>query len=147
MLEIKNLKGMDKKEAEALVDKYYFENGVTYNGDEFWSLYENSFIPTCKKVLTYNNELDKLDGQEVYLGYLPKYDVFVSGWDVYECEDGKYHYTNTVYFKYEDNIFTELSNTQNILDFALFFGYDFFYSEGYDYVQNLPTTVIDIRLD
>lgn len=103
--EILDVKGMDKEKATKVIDEHY-PHKLTYKGEEFFDkVYMNKLVPFAGRELgigkTYKDsatgEMERIDGQESYLGYLPDDDVFVSGWDIF----GDIGDTNVVFIKYE----------------------------------------------
>jgi len=90
------LEGKQKTLAQAIEDKSVeklWNNGgaIIYNGDDLYDLYEAA-QKKIRSEIEYTVSADKFEGQEVYLGYDKKEDLFYTGWDAfltYEDEDGE----------------------------------------------------------
>jgi hypothetical protein len=87
----------------------------------------------------------KIDGQEVYLGYIPSEDLFVSGWDMWENSErtGQDVSSNgRVYFRINEN------GQINIENFDVMNG--LFYNNsmnGFEQLKRQYKDLINIRLD
>lgn len=96
--ELTTLADLDDTAREKIITKYYPKN-LAYKNMDFAKLYQNTIIPFAQKELSEPGFWDT-DNKEVYLGYLPGEDVFVSGWDMANEEEPP---ENTVFIRIEDN--------------------------------------------
>ena len=86
-------------------------DNATYKGHEFFNkVYMDKIIPFAKKKLevgtSWQDEMGNtrnISGQESYLGYFPRDDVFVSGWDLAKDSQGDSP-TNVVFIKVDDSL-------------------------------------------
>ena len=133
--EIENTKSMSKLEATSVIRKHYPDN-LTYKGMEFFSkIYIDTICKVAKKALG----VDRDNGQESYLGYLPEEDMFISGWDTRPKTDAQ---GNVVYLKVDDKGVAKVINVQGKAGKGM-------YGKGGS-LKDLHITnedLIDIRLD
>jgi hypothetical protein len=151
-LELASLKGKPVAEACDLVNAHYHEN-LTYKGMEFFDgIYMGKIVPCAEKALGISNERNHnhgrenrrgYEGQESYLGYLPDEDVFVSGWDMFEGEDGD-EGDGICYIKVDAQ-----GNARAIRDQVPVSNFGMMYGKngGLDKLKAAHKNLVDIRLD
>lgn len=152
--EIGQDKTLRSKEKAELIRKA-FPNNLTYQGKEFFnSIYLKEINNYAQDVLKIGKSFEEeishgfgednyetvtrtISGQESYLGYIPAEDLFVSGWDMFESEDGD----NIVYVKIENG--KAVKNRK----YGVMGDYEMMYPNGYKAVHRKYKDIIDIRLD
>lgn len=92
----------------------------------------------------FENDESISDFQEVYLGYIPKEDAFVIGWDIWsesDSDDDSYMMARFIKFTMNPNLQDQIYVIKS--DFCL----DRFYNTGYEKVHELYPNIVDLRLD
>lgn len=138
----KGVNVFDHVYADKILEKIadFIEIGETMEGEPYEEEDENGDIEE------FEGESYTKDGQEVYLGYVPSDDVFISGWDTWN-PDGS---SEAVMFTYDVD---EQDITGNMEVVAMSYK-SMFYSPGtmgkpstYKELKKLFPDIIDIRLD
>ena len=127
-IEMKDVDFSNLKSAEDKIEAQWPH--VTYNGLNIIDLIHKASDKTFK---------DR-EGQEVYLGYDPKNDLFYNGFDVL---DGRKNGGNAIYkFKVNDN--GEISNIKRV---AWGSQSGIFYNNSNGGYSKKPSNIVDLRLD
>ena len=128
---------------------------ITYKGlnlfDEYNKICETLLgkINEDEDLLDFCNE-EKLDGQEVYLGWFPNVDsdivgeYFISGWDLFTDEGGK-SCVIEIYLDSQGFHFHEITDCDNKLFYDGLYNI-WAYSEN-NIIKKHIKTIIDIKLD
>ena len=146
------------KQDQEIIDKGDLED-LFYNNQNIFNLVfieaENSFsnlleIGKRTKVeyedydpeegTTFNYENVKIDGQESYLGYSPKEDLFISGWDMWVGDDNP---AGIIKFKIENGKI-HILKSETLYQFNIIYGKHGAYK---NYIKINYTDILDLRLD
>ena len=163
--ELTDCLGQNPKISNKLISDNYPVN-LTYKGNEFFNdIYMDSIIDFAKDELeigeTYYEEYEEMDddgefymeeeegttdGQEVYLGYLPDEDIFISGWDMFGNRDDQ----NIVYIKIDHKMEPQLAIRGRDIK-RMVIGRGMMYGSGmmstYNELHKAHKNLVDIRLD
>ena len=142
----------------------YWTETLLWEGDNLFELYMKALDEISDKIgidETWEDEYEEydedddvyyteietftLEGQESYLGYSPKHNMFISGWDCWNSGDnGTYSPTSRMcYFTFEDGKYKHIRSKYNTdYDGATMYG-----NGGYKYLQKKIKDLVDIRLD
>jgi hypothetical protein len=114
-------------------------DSLTYQGENLFSIY----MKNMGKLEWLAGIFNESDGQEVYLGYSPEKDVFISGFDLH-------NESSSIFIEFKliktmgENFF--LVKYVHMKSFNVDF-YDESKFSGYFIVQSLFNDIVDIRLD
>jgi len=135
--ELTDCENLTRSRAEKII-KRRFPDNIEYNGIKFTDdIYLNIIVPAAEKEI--RQIISSGKAQEVYLGYLPNDDLFISGWDLFE--DGSS--IDYVVIKI-NNMKAEIKNNYN-----LYRQDELFYDGGgsYEQLHKKFKDLVDIRLD
>ena len=138
----------EKKKFDKAVNDAW-TSGVEYKGENVYELVYRSGLARFleDELRRFHEDKDRdFDGQESYLGYIPREDAFVMGWDLWVMSRDRYG----------DE--TQLEDAENMVLFTIKGGgvddneviedgFSFMYHDGYEYLHRHYPSIVDVRLD